>query len=402
MLKSYLLELIQQGEGAKLEFKRDDVRAEALAKEIVAFSNMNGGQILLGVEDDKQISGIQKENLQEWLMDTVIRKYLYPSIIPDYEEVAFENKKVAVVTIPQGNAKPYVLKHNDREDIFMRFSNTCQLATRDQTARLFDAGGLVSAERFPVYGSRIAELDSRRYQEYFNNILGETSKSEIQSLLEQRSFLVGEQKPLNCSYFAYAMFAKSPQLRLPQAGVRVTIYPTADKDYDTSFDEIIDLPLVELKGEMTGKEVIEPSLHEKVISLLQPFISRENLQGMTRKRFWDYPVEVLRELCVNAFIHRDLTKQDYVRVVVYSDRLEIKSPGALPNGLTVEKIRYGEKIPRNPVCIRIFREYGYLENQGMGIRRKVIPLMKEKNGNEPDFEATADHFKVTLWKKSKN
>ena len=402
MLKSDLLELIQQGEGAKLEFKRDDVRAEALAKEIVAFSNMNGGQILLGVEDDKKIIGIQKENLQEWLMDTVIRKYLYPSIIPDYEEVAFKNKKVAVVTIPQGNAKPYVLKHNDREDIFMRFGNTCQLATRDQTARLFDAGGLVSAERFPVHGSRIAELDSRRYQEYFNNILGKTSKSEIQSLLEQRSFLVGEQKPLNCSYFAYAMFAKSPQLRLPQAGVRVTVYPTADKDYDTSFDEIIDLPLVELKGEMTGKEVIEPSLHEKVISLLQPFISRENLQGMTRKRFWDYPVEVLRELCVNAFIHRDLTKQDYVRVVVYSDRLEIKSPGALPNGLTVEKIRYGEQIPRNPVCIRIFREYGYLENQGMGIRRKVIPLMKEKNGSEPDFEATADHFKVTLWKKPKN
>ena len=402
MLKSDLLELIQQGEGAKLEFKRDDVRPEALAKEIVAFSNMNGGQILLGVEDDKKISGIQKENLQEWLMDTVIRKYLYPSIMPDYEEVVFEKKKVAVVTIPQGNAKPYVLKHNDREDIFMRFGNTCQLATRDQTARLFGAGGLVSAERFPVHGSRIDELDSRRYQEYFNNILGETSKSEIQSLLEQRSFLVGEQKPLNCSYFAYAMFAKSPQLRLPQAGVRVTIYPTADKDYDTSFDEIIDLPLVEFKGEMTGKEVIEPSLHEKVISLLQPFISRENLQGMTRKRFWDYPVEVLRELCVNAFIHRDLTKQDYVRVVVYSDRLEIKSPGALPNGLTIEKIRYGEQIPRNPVCIRIFREYGYLENQGMGIRRKVIPLMKEKNGSEPDFEATADHFKVTLWKKPKN
>ncbi len=402
MLKSDLLGLIQQGEGAKLEFKRDDVRAEALAKEIVAFSNMNGGHILLGVEDDKKIIGIQKENLQEWLMDTVIRKYLYPSIMPDYEEVAFKNKKVAVVTIPQGNAKPYVLKHNDREDIFVRFGNTCQLATRDQTARLFDAGGLVSAERFPVHGSRIAELDSRRYQEYFNNILGETSKSEIQSLLEQRSFLVGEQKPLNCSYFAYAMFAKSPQLRLPQAGVRVTVYPTADKDYDTSFDEIIDLPLVEFKGEMTGKEVIEPSLHEKVISLLQPFISRENLQGMTRKRFWDYPVEVLRELCVNAFIHRDLTKQDYVRVVVYSDRLEIKSPGALPNGLTVEKIRYGEQILRNPVCIRIFREYGYLENQGMGIRRKVIPLMKEKNGSEPDFEATADHFKVTLWKKPKN
>ena len=61
MLKSELLELTQQEEGAKLEFKRDDVRPETLAKEIVAFANMNGGTILVGVEDNGEISGIKRE-----------------------------------------------------------------------------------------------------------------------------------------------------------------------------------------------------------------------------------------------------------------------------------------------------------------------------------------------------
>lgn len=400
MLKSELLELINQGEGAKLEYKEDGVRPESLAKEIVSFANMNGGIILIGVDDNRDISGVQRKNFQEWLMDTVIGQYVHPFVLPDYEELKHEGKKVAVVTVPLGSAKPYVLKHNGREDIYLRYGNTCKLADRVQQARLFDSGGLVSTEKFPVHGSTLNDLDSRRYREYFNTIFGTVEIPEIQALLQNRSFLVGEPNALNCSYFAYALFAKSPQLRLPQAGVRVTVYPGVDKDYNTSFDEEINLPLLEFKGEMLGNEVIEPSLPEKVISLLQPHISREKLQDnkLTRSRFWDYPPEVIRELLVNAFIHRDWTKQNYVRVVAYSNRLEINSPGALPNGMTVEKIRYGEQAIRNPICIRIFKDYGYLENHGMGISRKVIPAMLQKNGREPDFDATEDHFKVTLWK----
>ena len=119
----------------------------------------------------------------------------------------------------------------------------------------------------------------------------------------------------------------------------------------------------------------------------------------TRKRNWNYPPEALRELFVNAFIHRDWTKQNYVRIVAYSDRLEVISPGALPNGTTIERMRDGDQSIRNPNCVRIFRDYGYLEDRGMGIRYKVIPLTLAHSGREPEFEATENHFKVTLWKK---
>ena len=120
---------------------------------------------------------------------------------------------------------------------------------------------------------------------------------------------------------------------------------------------------------------------------------------MSRRRVWDYPFEAIRELLINAFIHRDWTKQNYVRVIVYNNRMEITSPGSLPNGMTTEKIRSGAQLQRNPSSVRIFRDYGYVEDQGIGIRRKVIPLMQQHNEREPDFEVTEDHFKVTLWKK---
>ena len=396
MLRSELLTLLNQGEGAKLDFKRDDVRPETMAKEIVAFANMNGGIILLGIEDDGSVSGVRRENLQAWLMDTVIGKHIHPFVLPDYEEIVVDKCTVAVVRIHQGAGKPYVLRHNDREDIYVRYGDTCQLAGREQQARLFDAGGLLSAEKLPVHGSSIAYLDERRYNEYFKKILRHPQE-DVSGLLADHSFLVGQYPQLCCSYFACALFAKSPQSRLPQAGLRLTVYEGLEKDYNSRFDKIFNVPLLEYRGELQNNEVVEPALHKN--TQIREYISREELESMTRIRTWDYPEQVVRELLINALVHRDWTKQDYVRIVAYANRLEIISPGSLPNGMTVEKMKNGVIIQRNPLTARIFRDYGYMEHQGMGIRQKVIPLMKKHNDTEPDFETTEDYFKVTLWKK---
>ena len=395
MLKSDVLELISQGEGAKLEFKSDDVGPEKLARAIVGFANINGGQILLGVEDNGEISGIRRPNPQEWLMDTVIGRHVTPYILPDYEEVTFDTKKVAVVTIPRGAYKPYARKHNDREDIYVRFGNTCQIADLKQQARLFESGGLISVEKFAVPGAKLAELSTPRYQQYLGETLDESNIDD--TLLTNRGFLVNENNNLLCSYFAYALFAKKPGLRLPQATVRVTVYPSTDKDYAATLDETLDAPYVELHDDSGA--IIESAMHERVIELIKPHISRDEMDSATLKRSWDYPPDAIREAVVNALIHRDWTKPDYVRIVVYSDRLEIKSPGSLPNGMTVEKIKSGSQLSRNQEFVRIFRNYGYLEDQGMGIRRKIIPLCEQHGHCEANFEATEDHFKVILRKK---
>lgn len=160
---------------------------------------------------------------------------------------------------------------------------------------------------------------------------------------------------------------------------------------------MLDLPFVGLQ-ERRERTFVEQSLPNRVLSYLQPHLSRERLEGMRRLRQWDYPTEVIRELLVNAFAHRDWTRPTDVQITVFADRLEVNSPGALPNGVTVEKAKEGLRVPRNSNIVNILRDYDFMERRGMGIRRKVIPLTRAHNGTEPEFEATDDYFKVILWK----
>ena len=406
MLKTELLLLLDRGEGAKLEFKRDDIRPETMAKEIVAFANMNGGTILLGVEDDGDISGIQRKSLQAWLMDTVIGQHVHPFVLPDYEEITIDKNRLAIVTIHQGAGKPYVLRHNQREDIYVRYGDTCQLATREQSARLYESGGLISIEKMPVHGSALKDLDRRRLQNYFVDITQVIEPGEWQSFSEHdiiewlinRDFMRKLDDDCVCTIGGMVLFGMKPALRLPQSGIRVTVFPGLDKDYNTGFDIVVGSPFVALGRHHDVYH--EPPVPERILSALQPHISYEKLDGMTRRRYWDYPEDVIRELTVNAFAHRDWTRNTDIEISLYGDRIEIISPGALVNGMTIDKLKAGQRVSRNNNIVSVLRDYGLMEHQGMGIRRKVIPLMKQCNDTEPEFEATEDYFKVTLWKKS--
>ncbi|USI87943.1 ATP-binding protein [Acinetobacter johnsonii] len=81
MLKTELLELIANGENSGVEFKRDDIRPEQLAKEVVAMANFQGGRVLLGVEDDGTVSSIQRPDLEEWVMN-IFQNKIHPMILP--------------------------------------------------------------------------------------------------------------------------------------------------------------------------------------------------------------------------------------------------------------------------------------------------------------------------------
>jgi len=187
MLKSELLEIIANGENSGVEFKRDDLRPEQLAKEIVALLNFQGGKLLLGVEDDGSITGIQRPDLEIWVMDTVFGRYVHPMTLPFYEEVALDDgMRVAVITLTQGTAKPYVVRNNNREEIFVRVGSTSRLATREQQARLFESGGMLHAEILPVSGTDLDDLDKARLGDYLVNIAGDQEEPQTSEEWEQR------------------------------------------------------------------------------------------------------------------------------------------------------------------------------------------------------------------------
>lgn len=407
MLKSDLLEIIANGENSGVEFKRDDLRPEQLAKEIVALLNFQGGKLLLGVEDDGTISGIQRDDLETWVMDTVFGRFVHPQALPFYEEVVFDDgKRVAVISLTQGTSKPYVVRNNSREEIFVRVGSTSRLATREQQARLFESGGMLHAEVLPVSGSSLDDLDQARLRDYLINIVGDTMEPQSIEDWEQRltglGFMVGRSEGASvCTIAGLILFGRSPRRCLRYAGVRWMSFAGDTKDYQAQDDSEFDGPLVALwegrSGE--GRNIVEDGLLERLIDRMRPFISEEGSEineGLRRESSYRYPFAAIREAILNALVHRDWTRPIEVEVVNYSDRLEVISPGALQNSMTIEKMLAGQRSPRNPIIVEIMRDYGYVDARGMGVRRKIVPLTREYVGKEAEFELTDDYLRVII------
>lgn len=407
MLKSDVLQMIANGENSGVEFKRDDLRPEQLAKEIVALANLKGGSLLLGVEDDGSISGIQRADLELWVMDTVFGRYVHPMILPYYEEVAFDDgRRVAVISLTEGAAKPYVLRNNGREEIYVRVGSTSRLATREQQARLFESGGLLHSEVLPVSGSTLDDLDLARLTDYLLSITGDPSAPATPADWEQRlaglGFMVARPDgPLVCTIAGLVLFGHAPRRAMRYAGVRWMSFAGTDKEYNAQDDSVLDGPLLALwrGGPGEPREFVEGGLLERLVDRMRPFTTHaggELQDGVRRDAVARYPAEAVREAVLNALVHRDWTRAMEVEVVNYADRLEVISPGSLQNSMTVEKMLAGQRSARNPIIVEVMRDYGYVEHRGMGVRRKIVPLTREFAGRDARFEATDDFLRVSL------
>nr|MBF0223522.1 putative DNA binding domain-containing protein [Desulfobulbaceae bacterium] len=411
MLKSELLEILANGENSGVEFKRDDIRPEQLAKEVVAFANLQGGKIILGVEDDGQISGLQQESTQEWVLN-IFRDKVHPQIIPFYEEIVLENQmRVGIVTISMGLAKPYVRRHNNREEVYIRMGDRSELASREQQLRLFESGGLLHVEVMPVAGTSFSNLDKDRLDFYLRHIIKDPDVPDSDSLWISRLLGLGmmaEDGMGNsvCSVAGLLCFGVNPRRFLRQSGLRLMVFSGINKEYQAQLDVVLDAPLVgRWKNNNFGeKELIDEGIIEKFSAAIEPFVTQESDcidENMRREKSWIYPREAIREITINALAHRDWTRSVDIEISCYSDRMEVISPGKLHNSMTISKMIAGQRSPRNNLIMEVLRDYSYVDWRGMGVRTKVIPLMRNQNKKEPVFEATEDYLKTILPRKDK-
>ena len=249
MLKAELMEIIANGENSGVEFKRDDIRPEQLAKEIVSLANLQGGRILLGVEDTGQITGLHRAETQEWVLN-VFRDKVHPQMIPFYEEVIVEQDvRVGVITIGSGISKPYVVRHNNREEVYIRIGDRSELATREQQLRLFETGGLLHVEVLPVPGTSLSNIDLNRLDYYLGSVIKDPEVPGTDSEWTDRLLglgLMAEDGMGNtvCSVAGLICFGINPRRFLRQAGMRVMALEGVDKEYQALLDIVLDAPLV--------------------------------------------------------------------------------------------------------------------------------------------------------------
>lgn len=375
----YIQSLIQQGENAQVEFKAAGVRPESAAREIVAFANTSGGCLLIGVEDDGTITGIPA-SLETWVAN-ISRNNVIPALQLDTQEATINNKTICLVTVPKGQDRPYQTQEGK---YWLRAGSTNRMATKEELSRLFQQAGLVHFDTAPVTHTDSSYIDLKAvdhyYRSYYETDFINLPEDEQHSLLTNTDILVEHDKQWVVSVGGLLMFGKQPQRRLPQSSIMFAVF----KGNEIT-DDLLD------KKEITGTAT---ELIDKTVNLIQLYIpTPSTIEGAQRKEIIHIPPKVVREAVVNAVMHRDYSiSHRKIQVHIYGNRVEITSPGALPNTLTLEKIRYGNSAPRNIFLVKFLDNLRYFDGLGRG-----IPMMLKAMQDRIVFENIGELFRLTLY-----
>lgn len=420
-----LTELIHNGESSGVDFKRDDLVTERLARVAAAFLNLEGGYVLLGVEDDGSVSGLAREarKAEEWAMQ-VLRDHVQPPLIPFWETVAWDGRRVVgVISLPaDAPDKPYKAKRGSAWVTPVRVGTTTRDASREEEARLYMQSGHLQYDRKPVPGASLDDLDFRRLADYFRKVRGQDCPDPEDrdgwiGLLVNTDLMIEDRGRALPGAGGLLLFGTRPKRFLSQAGISAVAYAGDVKDYDARARETLHGPLVSLfASDMAGTVGPYPRLSRTfseppavteagVIEQALEFVRRNSAidasvdEGGRRQERWDYPIDAVRETIVNAVAHRDYTiAVTDIELSLYADRLEVISPGRLPNSVTVDKMRAGYRASRNELIKEVLRDYRYVEATGLGVPRKIIEGMRAHNGTEPDLIEEETRFVVRLWK----
>lgn len=407
--RSRLAELLDSGEDSGLEFESDRISSAQLAREMAALLNLDGGHILLGVEDDGTVTGLgrPRKDVAEWVME-VARTHVQPPTIPYWEVVEWDQDTVVGIVSLPANApdKPYKSKVGSAWSTKVRVGATTRDATREQEERLYQQSGGLRYGLKPVLGTGIDSLDRLRLRDYFANVLegeapDEDDREAWEVLLANMELITRTGHHLTATIDGMLLFGQNTRRKLPQSGIRAICYVGEEPDYATRADEVLAGPLVPLRAR--DGSFVELGLVDRAWDFVRRNTTpTARIEGMRRIDRWEFPEAVVREAVANALVHRDYSIFGTdITLTIFSNRLEVRSPGRLPNTITASKMKSGMRYARNQNLVHVMRDYGYIDARGMGVRNKMIPGMLAHNGTEPDLLEDDSDFTVRLWKEGK-
>ena len=354
----------------------------------------------------------------------VARIHVRPATIPYWETVEWqEGVIVGVVSLPaDAPDKPYKARRGSAWVTQVRVGTTTRDATDEEEMRLYQQSGRLQYDRKPVPGTSFADLDLRRLINYYRDVRQQECPDVMDEgawtrLLVNTEIMVESRGRSIASAAGLLLFGKNPVRFLPHAGVSAAAYCGAEKDYDAKERAMVRGPAVSLAFQRTEADGTlypgQPRTFSDSVEWMESGVIERTLEfvrrniglaawidsGGRRQERWEYPLEAVREAVVNAVAHRDytITVSD-IELSIYADRIEIISPGRLPNTVTVAKMLAGYRATRNELIKEVLRDYRYVEATGLGVPRKIVRGMREHNGTEPELIEEDDRFTVRLWK----
>lgn len=350
--------IISRGEDSRHQFKEDIRNEDSIAAEMVAFSNSRGGQIFIGVSNKGSLIGLSNKDVDRinQLLSNSASQQVRSPIAIDTENVSIgDDKIVIIVTIPEGIDKPYF---DHQGTIWQKTgADKRRIHSKDELRKLFQEVDLLHADEVPTRAGieAINKISLSDFLDHFYHESLHDSDDEKLKILENMNLATRQR--LNLA--GLLLFGKKPQLYKPQfiikavsfTGTKITDNYIDSEDYEGSLREIFQGALG-----FVMRHLFKIQKEKSVNSVGDPEIPRI----------------VLEELLVNALIHRDYFVSAPIRLFVFQDRITIINPGNLPNHLTIEKIRTGNSIQRNPI-LASFVAKGILPYRGLGtgVRRAL-------------------------------
>ena len=386
-------DLSLHGESKNVEYKeRVPEDSQKYMKSVVAFANGDGGRIVFGVEDGTmRVVGIPQADLFQ-MMDAItnaVTDSCEPMIIPDLFVREIEGKSLIILEIAPGMQRPYYLKKKGPvKGTYIRTTGTTRLADRAILQELLLEGENKFFDQQPIPNLKVTKYDVTA----LCHSMSETAKKNALSDIQRQGIkvltinqliswgILIENKDQLIPTYAYAMLTH--QAGYPPV-VQCAVFKTDDR------------------AVFVDKREIDAPIQEQVEKAYQYVLEKINMgarfQGVYRQDIYELPPDSIRELIANALVHRNYLEPESVQIALFSDRLEVTSPGSLMRGVTHEKMKEGFSKIRNRALANAFAYMNLIEKWGSGFPR-IFRDCRDYGLQEPEIIDFDGDLRVNLYR----
>ncbi len=377
-------EMIAGGESESVEFKPSLSQTDKIMETVSAFSNTEGGVIVVGISDKGNVLGvgIGSSTLENLAND--IKRNTDPPIFPSLEAAELEGKNLILIKVSESSEKPVFFK----DKAYKRVGRTNQRISASEIRKMAkeEKKKLNWDERI-CDGATLEDIDEESARRFLRNARSERGldidpNSPVGEVLTQLG-LIKE----GVTNAAVLLFGKNPERFFLQSEIKCILLPTSEfvKPY-TSYQAY--------GGNLFDQ--VDKTLAYVLENINRPlWLERGKAAAM-------HPYEIhedaVREAIANAVAHRDYESSSKVQMRLFPDRIEIWNPGCLPEKLQVGDLKKPHpSLPKNPLIFKQFYRAGYVEDVGGGTL-DIMRLCKEKGLPEPEFEEKMGSFVTTMWR----
>ena len=365
--------LLKNGESETVEFKPSF--SNEVIMSLTAFANTKGGVVILGVLDSGKVCGVKlkKETIQVWINE--IKNKTTPILIPDVEVYQDEDQSIVTMFVKEDPIKPIAFKGR----CYKRLKNSNHLLSVEEVANIhlqtFNSSWDYSFD--PDHDIQDISLDKvESFVKLINQNRNIPITDEPLSVLQKLELIRDDKISKAC----FLLFMKNNSLLTT---VELGRFQTETLIKDGK----------RIKGDIFSEV-------EEILDFVKKHINKEYIitGNSQREEKWQYPMEALREIVLNAVVHRDYSSPSDSVIKIFDDRIEFYNPGKLPASISVKKLLSGDyvSVVRNKQIADSFKESGKIEKYGSGIKR-IIEAFQAYELIVPQFQEIGEGFCVTVF-----